>query len=194
MKSDDTRKKINESAMRLIAIKGCDNTRTREIADLSGISEATLFRYYRSKEEIMVTVIGERARRFIDLSRSSVGAVIRDFKPSGTSPYRELLGRVAEERMCAFYKENELIKILLREKFFNEAISGIYLEAVTSALKSILQAIIDKGRAAGEIKAEVGMSDALSALIVYGAASGEPEEKLSSPLHALIGLDSRRPA
>lgn len=194
MKSDETRKKINESAMRLIAIKGCDNTRTREIADMSGISEATLFRYYRSKEEIMISVIGDRTKKFIDLSRSSVGSVIRDFKPSGTSPYRELLGRVAEERMRAFYKENELIRILLREKFLNEAIGSIYSEAMTLALKSILQAIIDKGRASGEIKSPNGMSDALSTLIVYSVASGESQDNLSKTLLALIGLDSRQRA
>jgi len=191
MKSEETRRKINESAMSLIAKKGCDNTRTREIAELSGISEATLFRYYRSKEEIMVTVIGNRARGFVERSRSSVAALIRDFKPAGNAPYRELLARIAEERMRAFSDESELVRILIREKFLSEAINGIYGEAVGAALQSILSAIIDKGRAAGEFKCETdGMSKALSGLIVYGTAVGEPLDKLSRPVNALIGSAS----
>lgn len=52
----DTREKIILAAREVIAKKGKRGATTREIADLAGVNEATLFRHFGNKEALIVAV------------------------------------------------------------------------------------------------------------------------------------------
>lgn len=52
-----TRMKILDAAMDLMSIKGYNGTTTKEIAQLAGLSEMTLFRKFKTKKEILNKVI-----------------------------------------------------------------------------------------------------------------------------------------
>jgi AcrR family transcriptional regulator len=55
----DTRKKILLNATKLFAEKGYEGVRTKEIANVSGISEVTLFKYFPQKEVLYNSLIDE---------------------------------------------------------------------------------------------------------------------------------------
>tara|TARA_B000000460_G_scaffold155086_1_gene109670 strand:+ start:37 stop:648 length:612 start_codon:yes stop_codon:yes gene_type:complete len=62
MKKDDRINQIAEKTLELINNKGSvDALRTKDLADAIGASEATIFKFFESKEEILDTVI----RRYI---------------------------------------------------------------------------------------------------------------------------------
>ena len=62
MKKDDRINQIAEKTLELIKNKGSvDALRTKDLADAIGASEATIFKLFDSKEEILDTVI----RRYI---------------------------------------------------------------------------------------------------------------------------------
>lgn len=48
----DTRDKILDAAMSLFSMKGYSEVTTREIAELAGVSEMTLFRCFQSKKNL----------------------------------------------------------------------------------------------------------------------------------------------
>ena len=50
-------KMITEAAMKVIGQKGVNGATTAEIASAAGISEGNLYRHFRSKEEIIMSVI-----------------------------------------------------------------------------------------------------------------------------------------
>ena len=54
-----TRKLILQTARRLFAASGFDNTRTRDIADAAGIASGTLFNYFPTKEAIVACLAAE---------------------------------------------------------------------------------------------------------------------------------------
>ncbi|RXJ01795.1 TetR/AcrR family transcriptional regulator [Anaerobacillus alkaliphilus] len=54
---EETRRRILEAAMSLMSIKGYTATTTKEIAQVAGIAEITLFRKYHSKQEILDNLI-----------------------------------------------------------------------------------------------------------------------------------------
>lgn len=54
--SEDTRDRIIAAARDVIARKGKRGATTREIADLAGVNEATLFRHFGNKESLIVAV------------------------------------------------------------------------------------------------------------------------------------------
>ena len=57
MTREDTRKRILESALDLFSSQGYRSTTTKEIAERSGLNELTLFRYFRTKENLLENVI-----------------------------------------------------------------------------------------------------------------------------------------
>lgn len=61
---EETRAKILEAAMNLMSVKGYSSTTTKEIAQLAGIAEITLFRNFKSKDEILQNVIEKYTSTF----------------------------------------------------------------------------------------------------------------------------------
>jgi AcrR family transcriptional regulator len=55
--ADQTRERIVAAAREVIARKGKRGATTREIADLAGVNEATLFRHFGNKESLIVAVV-----------------------------------------------------------------------------------------------------------------------------------------
>ncbi len=55
--ADQTRDRIVAAAREVIARKGKRGATTREIADLAGVNEATLFRHFGNKESLILAVV-----------------------------------------------------------------------------------------------------------------------------------------
>lgn len=55
--ADQTRERIVAAAREVIARKGKRGATTREIADLAGVNEATLFRHFGNKESLILAVV-----------------------------------------------------------------------------------------------------------------------------------------
>ncbi|WP_370414383.1 TetR/AcrR family transcriptional regulator [Streptomyces fradiae] len=62
-----TRTRIVDAARDLMHTAGLARTTTKEIARAAGCSEAALYKYFSSKEELFVTVLNERLPRLGDL-------------------------------------------------------------------------------------------------------------------------------
>ena len=55
--STETQERIIAAALRLFAEKGYHGTRTSEIARESGVAEATVFKYFRTKKILLAAVL-----------------------------------------------------------------------------------------------------------------------------------------
>jgi AcrR family transcriptional regulator len=76
----ETRERILDAAAGIMRELGLARATTKEIARAAGLSEAALYRHFRSKEEIVLRVMRERLPRFIEAikglhSRAGHGAV-----------------------------------------------------------------------------------------------------------------------
>lgn len=57
MSGRDTKSAIRETAIRLIAAKGFEQTSLREVADEVGITKASLYYHYASKVDLLVAIV-----------------------------------------------------------------------------------------------------------------------------------------
>jgi AcrR family transcriptional regulator len=53
------RDELGETALRMFAFQGFENTTIDEIAAAAGVSRRTFFRYFKSKEDVIVEVVGD---------------------------------------------------------------------------------------------------------------------------------------
>ncbi len=58
-----TRDKILETAMKLFAEKGFNGTTTKEIADMAGVNQALIFRYFSTKRELYGAIIEKKIEK-----------------------------------------------------------------------------------------------------------------------------------
>jgi len=61
MTGEDRRNQIVDTAIRIFSEKGFSGTKTKEIADAVGISEAAIFKYFSTKEELYSAIIDRKA-------------------------------------------------------------------------------------------------------------------------------------
>jgi AcrR family transcriptional regulator len=62
MPKEEKRTKIRETAAKLFAEKGFENTTTRDIAGAAGINNASLYYYFDSKEQLLYQILEEVIR------------------------------------------------------------------------------------------------------------------------------------
>ncbi len=63
MAGEDRKNQIVDTAIKLFSVKGFNGTTTKEIADAIGISEAAIFRYFSTKEELYSAIIDRKTNQ-----------------------------------------------------------------------------------------------------------------------------------
>ncbi|NLN75186.1 MAG: TetR/AcrR family transcriptional regulator [Armatimonadetes bacterium] len=75
---DQTRNRLLAAGLNLLAIKGYRGAITREIAMEAGVTEVTMYRHFRSKEDLFAAAITEHAEQLINLVPEPSGNVETD--------------------------------------------------------------------------------------------------------------------
>jgi AcrR family transcriptional regulator len=97
---------IREAALSCFARLGYDGTRVRHVAEEAGVSEAALYRHWKSKEELASSVFADGMR--------SYAAELADAAAAG-GPVRDRLGGVVG-RMLDLYGERPHLSVFLIEQ------------------------------------------------------------------------------
>ncbi|MEG1984751.1 MAG: TetR/AcrR family transcriptional regulator [Oscillospiraceae bacterium] len=105
MNSNTTKTKIMETMYRLIAEKGYDKTSIGQIADAIGIKKASIYYYFKSKEDIFLQMVRELYKE--DYSEQA------DFskKEIGTDEYRSGLLATGEQFIDSYFTNHSLRKV-----------------------------------------------------------------------------------
>jgi AcrR family transcriptional regulator len=62
-KGAERREQIIQTATDVFATEGFEGTALKRVAELVGVKEATLFHYFKGKQELLTAVLAERDRR-----------------------------------------------------------------------------------------------------------------------------------
>jgi len=115
MEPVDTKIRIMDAAMDLFSANGFNSTTTRSIADKAGVNELTLFRHFKTKENLLSEVIDHY------------------FAEAGMKEHipRDLIGDPSEDmyRIITAVRENlqerkQLFRLMLREVASNEVVAN----------------------------------------------------------------------
>ena len=107
------KKKTLEAAIILFGKKGYNGTSTLEIGKAAGVSQATVFKYFRTKEDLLISIIAPILPR---LFSNFLGRV----KNINTITVKEIIHYIVRDRF-RFMKENkDIIKIIFSEVLTNE--------------------------------------------------------------------------
>jgi TetR/AcrR family fatty acid metabolism transcriptional regulator len=159
--TSDKHERILNAAVRVFAKKGFHGTRVAEIAKAAGVADGTIYLYFQSKDDVLVSLFEDRVERLLTYMRDELPKC-----PGAAAKLRRIielqLGLLEGERELA-----EVITVILRQssKLMKEYAApkfNAYLEAVAK--------VVAEGQAAGEFRQDV--SPSLVARAIFGALDG----------------------
>src|SRR5690349_5066723 len=125
----DTRSRAQEVALELFAEQGYEKTSLREIAERLGVTKAALYYHFKSKDEIIQSLIEDQTSALLELV-----AWGRE-QPRGVETRRELVRRYA-----ASLSDRPLSKIM---KFFERNQTALQKSEATSSMRHCMMELID---------------------------------------------------
>ncbi len=134
------RRTILDSAIRTFAEHGFFASRTRDIAAGAGVAEGTIYLYFDSKDDLLLTAFRERVREFVDGARS-----VRIL----SLPFPEQLTQFIEMQFRGIEENPALATVLLLEtrqssKFYGEPVRNV-LREYAAAVDDLLRYGIEQG-------------------------------------------------
>ena len=114
------KKKIMQAAVDLISTKGYNGTSTLQIAKHTGLSQATLFKYFKTKEDLLTAILHP-------VVPGLFGRFFEELLALETT--EEKVHYLVHDRMAYLKKNRALMKIILQEIFSNKKLrkEQIYL-------------------------------------------------------------------
>ncbi|MBN2767962.1 MAG: TetR/AcrR family transcriptional regulator [Campylobacterales bacterium] len=122
-----TKQKILDTALKLFAQDGYKATTVREIAKAIGIEQSALYNHFKSKDEILESIINELASLLI----ANIFKEIND-DPHAYKQGKSLLHSISNKfKLISFDNQNDsLFRLMMQEIFSNSKIRDIYNEAL----------------------------------------------------------------
>ena len=158
MRDPDKPQQIIDAAVRVFARNGFYNSRVSDIAREAGIASGTIYLYFKTKDEILVTLFREKMAGFV----SAVRKAIAD-EPDGPAKLRRLV-RMHLETLEAHADMAEVVQVELRQghKFFRGASAH-----EVSAYFDLIGTVLQEGVAAGVFRTDLPVKVATKML--FGA-------------------------
>jgi AcrR family transcriptional regulator len=141
---EETRERILTAAREVIARKGKRGATTREIAEVAGVNEATLFRHFGSKDALIIEV----AKHFCGV------IALRDVAAQLRGPLTEdllAMGRVMLERMES---QQDMIRWSLVEIEYENDIFASTAWRPQLAIHGVIVEVLERYTASGELRGD----------------------------------------
>jgi AcrR family transcriptional regulator len=125
--------KIVQAAVEIFSAKGYSGSSTSEIAQKAGVAEGTIFRHYKTKKDLLLSIVAPMMTKLI------APIALKDFTRILDADYPEVedfLRAVIRNRMEFARKNFPVLKIFLHEIPFHEELQAQFKEL---AAKQVVQ-------------------------------------------------------
>ena len=154
-RSDEARQKILRSAYKLLKKKGIKFVGAQEIADVAGVSTATLYRWWESKEAIMMDACFEH----VDPALTYEG---------DGSPLERLQDQVVRGAVWLCSDDGKFMARLITGIHGDRKLQQLFLERFLLPRRRIAIRVVKEAIAGGELKRDTDPELLIDAL--YGAS------------------------
>ncbi|WP_141434223.1 TetR/AcrR family transcriptional regulator [Bacillus sp. 03113] len=141
--------KILEAALNLFSQKGYENSSTLDIARESGVAEVTIFRNFKSKNNLLYQIVAPLIIKITSpVILKDVKKQFKDFD----SDSENILTSVFKDRLDLIEKNQKAIQILLREALNHEEILNSIIKNITVPAKKDAFEFVKNKKVNGEFR------------------------------------------
>ncbi|WP_245548498.1 TetR/AcrR family transcriptional regulator [Gracilibacillus lacisalsi] len=138
---------IVQAAIEIFSEKGFAAASTSEIAKRAGVAEGTIFRHYKTKKELLISIVLPVISNFAVpfLAEQFLNEI---FEGEEFEEMDQFLRKVIYNRYEFFRKNTALLKILLQEMFYHSEIQDtfkqIYMEKIAPKYRNAMKRLLTK--------------------------------------------------
>ncbi len=162
----DTRRALEDAALRRFATDGYDATSVETIAADAGVSTRTFFRYFATKDEVLDMGRLERQAELREAVASAQG--------SGLVVVEAAIGVLAS----GFVDDRERVALRQRAAASSPVLRGRLFDTVASWERALARALADRGEADADTLAAVGVAIFSTAVSAWLRSGGSLTERV----------------
>lgn len=140
--------RILQAAIDVFAEKGYAASSTSEIAQRAQVAEGTLFRHYKTKKELLVSIVKPA---MIRLMAPFILREFRDVLQYDFTSYDQLLRALIENRIQFISQNKSLIRIILQELPLHPELQEEFKNTVFKKVVERLSVAVDRFKAEGKL-------------------------------------------
>ncbi|PFW93557.1 TetR family transcriptional regulator [Bacillus pseudomycoides] len=148
-KRNERQMRILEAAVDMFGEKGYASTSTSEIAKRAGVAEGTIFRYYKTKKDLLLAVVMPTLTKFA--APFFVQAFAKEILENMYETYEEFLRKAIRNRFKFAKKHFPMLKILIQEVPFQPELKNEIQQLVEKELFSRFKKLIVHFQEQGQI-------------------------------------------
>lgn len=141
--------KIIENATMLFATKGYANTSTSEIAKAAGVAEATIFRHYGTKENLLIAIV-------VPFLKDSIPALADDLfhaiQPQKQPTFAHFLKALILNRLAFIDENKEIFTVFIKELVYREDIRNQFVPFFRDEAFPRISGVIEYFKGKGQLK------------------------------------------
>lgn len=144
----EKQKQVLEAALQVFAERGFSATSTGEIAKRAGVAAGTVFRFYKTKKDLLIGVVTPLFRRFV------APQVVAEFSKILDEDYPDLdsfLRTVFHERLQWVRTHRMSLRVALQETPIHPELRTMWDDGVVAELKPRVLAVIERFQERGLI-------------------------------------------
>ena len=138
------REQILDEATKLFSHRGYQATSIRVIADACEITEAAIYRHFKSKDDLYVSVIGKKAKQH------DIESTLKEHAHQGS--IEDILGIVARHILSLAATDPELMTLMFRNSFQPGPVTTLLFQEIRLPYIEFLTAEMTYRQQTGEIR------------------------------------------
>lgn len=134
----DKQKKIMEASIKLFSEKGFHAASTNEIAKEAGVAEGTIYRYFKTKKDILVSLVAPMVLRF------AAPYLLKDMKTimQEDLPIEEAFKKLYKNRLLIIEKNWDRLRLIIQEVQFNPELREALVDNLVSYARNMTEAFV----------------------------------------------------
>lgn len=169
LKMSEKEKKILDAAIAVISEKGFSAASTSEIARQAGVAEGTIFRYFKTKKDILHGILIRLGNVIAELL--VVYGLKKILLSDGREDLRSGIKRVLKDRMAMIDAVFPMLRIVITEAMYHEDIRQILYDKIISRAVEVFEEyhreMVEKELMKREIDAVVAGRSILANLVLF---------------------------
>ena len=141
--SAETRRKIIDAALAIAAVKGFEMATTAEIAKQAGVSEGSIYNYFRTKDELLVNMVGEYAGSFLAELNEKIAA---------ENSALDKIDRLIRFHIWFFTEKGNIFQVIHGKRPGTKVQMARIIQVAIVPYVSLIEEIIREGIARGEFR------------------------------------------
>lgn len=130
----EKQRRVLDAAIDVFSERGFSAASTSEIAKRAGVAAGTVFRFYRTKKDLLIGVVGPLFRRFV---APQFVASVRELFEADYQDLDSFLRAVITDRMEFVRKHRRAVRIALQETPLHPELRTLWNESVMTELEPL---------------------------------------------------------